>query len=141
MVCAIYVMALFNLLSKEIRESLYRFSSLQSEAGQELLAKAGLPQKEIRTVVLYDQGKFYTHSDVVLRMVKDLGGLWPLLSIFSIIPKSMRDQIYNWVARNRYNWFGKKDSLYAPNSRIKKSFFIIKSFTMLFNQTFFPAKR
>lgn len=100
----------------------YLFTSLQSKAGQEILAKVGLPQDEISTVVLYDRGKVYTHSDVALRMVKDLGGLWPLLAVFSIIPKSIRDQIYNWVARNRYNWFGQRDSCMLPTPELKDRF-------------------
>ncbi|HMQ48338.1 MAG TPA: thiol-disulfide oxidoreductase DCC family protein [Saprospiraceae bacterium] len=102
----------------------YQFASLQSEAGRELLAAHHLPTHEISTVVLIEKGRVYTHSDVGLRMVRRFGGLWPLLTAFSIIPKPFRDGIYNWVARNRYRWFGQRESCMVPTPELKSRFLV-----------------
>ena len=103
-------------------QAIFRFAALQSEAGQTLLQKANMPTKELSTVVLYENGKFYTHSDVPLRVVRKFGGAWPLLYGFVIIPKFIRDGIYNWIARNRYRWFGKRESCMIPTPDLKARF-------------------
>ena len=100
----------------------FSYASLQSKLGQEFLQKAGLPTQELSTVILYDKGKFYTHSDVALRIVRRMPGLWPLLAVFSIIPKLIRDAIYNWIARNRYKWFGKKEQCMLPRPEWRSRF-------------------
>lgn len=99
-----------------------RFASLQSEAGQTLLRAAQMPAEELSTVVLYENGRFYTHSDVPLLVVRKFGGAWPLLYGFVIIPKFIRDSIYNWIARNRYRWFGKRESCMIPTPNLKARF-------------------
>jgi predicted DCC family thiol-disulfide oxidoreductase YuxK len=103
-------------------EAVFRFAPLQSEVGQELAARAGFPVDELSTVILYHQGRFYTHSDVALEVVRRLPGGWSLLYGLAIIPKSIRDAIYNWVARNRYRWFGKRESCMMPTPDIKRRF-------------------
>lgn len=103
-------------------EGIFRFASLQSEIGQTLLAQAQMPTKEISTVVLYEGGKFYTHSDVGLRVFRKMGGAWSLLYGLMIIPKFIRDGIYNWIARNRYRWFGKRESCMIPTPELKSRF-------------------
>ncbi|MBK7871682.1 MAG: thiol-disulfide oxidoreductase DCC family protein [Saprospiraceae bacterium] len=100
----------------------FRFTALQSEVGQELLQEARMPTKDLSTVVLWENGKFYTHSDVPLRVAKGLGGWWSLLVIFRIIPKFVRDSIYNWIAKNRYRWFGKQESCMIPTPELKSRF-------------------
>jgi predicted DCC family thiol-disulfide oxidoreductase YuxK len=100
----------------------FRFAALQSEVGQQLLQKAKMSTSEINTVVLYEKGKFYTHSDVPLRIARHLGGWWILFTIFKIIPKFLRDSIYNWIARNRYRWFGKQESCMMPTPELKARF-------------------
>ncbi|PHN04621.1 thiol-disulfide oxidoreductase DCC family protein [Flavilitoribacter nigricans] len=103
-------------------DAIFRFAPLQSAIGRELSERAGLPPEELNTVVLYDQGKFYTHSDVALQVVRRLPGLWSLLYGLVILPKSLRDATYNWVARNRYRWFGKKASCMVPTPDLKRRF-------------------
>ena len=103
-------------------QAVFRFTPLQSETGQYFLKEAGFPTEELSTVVLVYQGKYYTHSDVPLQVVRYLPGWWSLLYGLSIIPKSIRDAIYNWVARNRYRWFGKQESCMMPTPEIKSRF-------------------
>ncbi len=100
----------------------FRFAALQSETGQELLRKARISTTELSTVVLWENGKFYTHSDVPLRVVWHLGGWWIFFTVFKIIPKSLRDTIYEWIAKNRYRWFGKKESCMLPTPELKARF-------------------
>lgn len=100
----------------------FRFAALQSEVGQTLLKKANMPTKELSTVVLYENDKFYTHSSVPLRVAKKFGSAWPLLYGLVIVPKFIRDGIYNWIARNRYRWFGKRESCMIPTPELKSRF-------------------
>lgn len=100
----------------------FRFASLQSETGQEMLRAAGLSTSDLGTVVLVQKGKVFTLSDVALESTKILGGGWILFYGFKILPRFFRDGIYNWVARNRYRWFGKKEACMIPTPDIRKRF-------------------
>ncbi len=101
---------------------IFLFTALQSESGQSIQQEFGMNPEDLNTVVLVEGDKVYTHSDVALQITRRLGGLWPALYIFKWIPKSIRDSIYNWVARNRYNWFGKKESCMIPTPELKSRF-------------------
>lgn len=100
----------------------FRLASLQSETGQILLKKFNLPTEELSTVVLVDKEKAYLRSDVPLEVMRQLGSGWQLFYIFKIIPRFLRDGIYNWVARNRYRWFGKKEACMIPTPEVKQRF-------------------
>ena len=101
----------------------FRFAALQSNSAQALLEQAGYANREdLDTVVLIENGKIYTHSDVALQVTGKLGGLWPLFSIFWVLPKFIRDAIYNWVARNRYRWFGKREACMIPTPELRERF-------------------
>ncbi|MEM9821398.1 MAG: thiol-disulfide oxidoreductase DCC family protein [Bacteroidota bacterium] len=99
-----------------------RFASLQSDFGQRLLKKYNFPTDSLDTVVLIENKTLYSHSDVGLRVVKHLNGLWPVLNIFRWIPRFLRDPIYNWIAANRYRWFGKQDQCLMPQPEWKDRF-------------------
>ena len=102
--------------------SKFRFVSLQSEKGQELLRAHNLPTNELNTVVLVDGGKAFTRSDVPLRIFGKVGGGWSLLTAFRIVPRFLRDAVYDWIARNRYRWFGKKEACWLPTPELKSRF-------------------
>ena len=86
------------------RSEYFQFGTLQSEAGREQLARLGLPENELRTVVLVEDGKAYVRSSATLRVCRRLAGLWPLLYAFIVIPKPWRDGAYALVVRNRKRW-------------------------------------
>jgi len=90
------------------------FAANQSEAGRTILMDAGMGDEEVDTVFLYDEGKLYMRSEAVLRIARYLGGGWPLLYGFMIVPRFIRDGVYKWIARNRYKWFGKQESCRLP---------------------------
>lgn len=103
-------------------QGIFKFTSLQSEAGQQLMQDHGFNSDKINTVILIKNGKAYSRSDAPLQVVRLFSGLWPLLYIFIIIPKGIRDFIYDWVAKNRYKWFGKKDQCMIPTPELKERF-------------------
>jgi predicted DCC family thiol-disulfide oxidoreductase YuxK len=100
----------------------FRFATLQSEIGKNLLGRPPLNPKESESVVLIEKGKVYRYSSAGLRIAKNLGGGWSLLYIFILVPPFIRDAIYKWIARNRYKWFGKRDSCRMPDEKTKSKF-------------------
>jgi len=100
----------------------FQFAALQSEFGQEVMAKASLPVNELNTVILYDNGKIFTHSDVPLEICRRLGGVWSLFLVFKLIPRALRNRLYDWVASNRYRWFGNSESCMIPSPDLRKRF-------------------
>lgn len=113
---------LVQFIIKRDPEARFRFTALQSEAGQQLLLEAGLAPTALNTVVMYDDGQFYTHSNVPLQIAWHLGGIWRIFYIFKVVPKWLRDRLYDWIASNRYRWFGKKDSCMMPTPELKQRF-------------------
>ena len=100
----------------------FLFGSLQGPAGQQYLRQFNLPADTFNSFMLLEGEKLYTRSTAALRMLKHLGGMWSLLYVFIIVPPFIRDGIYNWVARNRYTWFGKKDVCWIPTPALKEKF-------------------
>lgn len=100
----------------------FKFASLQSEKGQALLADFDLPASDFDTFVYIENGNCFTKSTAALRVLKKLGGTWRLFYIFIMLPKKVRDLLYNVVVRNRYKLFGKRDSCMAPTPELKDRF-------------------
>jgi len=94
-----------------------KFASLESEVGAELLQKLSLPKDYTSSLVLIENGNAYVKSSAALRVAKHMTGLWPALSALEIIPLFVRNPVYNWIARNRYNWFGKKEVCWVPDPK------------------------
>ncbi|MBO3283711.1 thiol-disulfide oxidoreductase DCC family protein [Paenibacillus sp. FSL M8-0228] len=103
----------------------FHFGSLQSEAGQELLRAGGLSADQLDTFVLIEDGTYYTRSTAALRIAKRLRFPYPLAYGFILVPRFVRNAVYNWVARNRYRWFGKdeEDQCLIPPPEIRQRFF------------------
>jgi predicted DCC family thiol-disulfide oxidoreductase YuxK len=100
----------------------YCFASLQSELAKELLSDSGQVPLELSTVILWEEGRILHRSTAALRIAKGLSGLWPLLFICIIVPTFIRDGIYNWIAANRYQWWGKSASCMVPKPEWKNRF-------------------
>ncbi len=111
-----------NFVIKRDKKVRLHFAPLQSTTGQQLLATHQLPIDEMKTFVFIEKGRAYTRSTAALRVCKYLNGLWPLCYVFIIIPKFIRDGVYNWVARNRYKWFGIKQECMVPTPDIRSRF-------------------
>ena len=100
-----------------------RFAPLQGETAKRLLRENGITISALSSVILIDNGKVYTQSSAALRMYKYLGGGWKLFYGFIVVPKFIRDFFYNIIARNRYQWFGKKETCMVPPPDWKERFF------------------
>lgn len=101
-------------------KAIFRFAALQSETGQKLLAEH--PQVSADSVLLADRGKIYQQSTAALKIAGRLSGLWPLFYVFMIVPRPLRDAVYNYIAKNRYRWFGKQESCMLPTVDLKSRF-------------------
>lgn len=107
---------------KHDKDGLFKFAALQTEAGQNLLKKYFLSSTDLNSLVLIENGKAYTQSTAALRVAKKLNGAVKILSGFMIVPAFIRDAVYNTIARNRYRWFGKKDSCMIPTPELNSRF-------------------
>ncbi|MBI2487857.1 MAG: thiol-disulfide oxidoreductase DCC family protein [Deltaproteobacteria bacterium] len=104
-------------------QGIFKYAPLQSETGKSLLKQFGLPIDDFDSFVLVEGNKYYQKSTAVLRVAKRIRGLWPLIYLFIIVPRPIRDFIYDIVAKNRYRWFGKKEECLIPTPDIKSRFF------------------
>lgn len=103
-------------------KSYFKFASLQSSFGQYQLHKFDLLVNQLYSVILVKNGIVFQKSNAALEIAKELDGLWPVLYFFKIVPRFIRDWIYTIVAKNRYTWFGKKDSCMLPSPELKSRF-------------------
>ena len=103
-------------------KNLFKFASLQSEFSKSLLVKSGIDGAAPESVVLYSGEKIYTESTAALKILNQLGGGWRLFYFLIIVPKFIRDPVYRFIARNRYKWFGKKNSCMIPTPELKSKF-------------------
>lgn len=101
---------------------LFKFCPLQSHRGKNMLKSVGLPTDSINTMVLIVNDQCYTKSTAALHIAKRLKGLWPLLFGFIVIPESLRNWTYDFIAKNRYRWFGEKKACLIPTPEIRERF-------------------
>lgn len=100
----------------------FKFASLQSESGQALLKKFGLPTDDFDSFVFINGDKYFLKSSAGLHVLKELGGVWKLFYVFIIFPRPLRDFVYNIIAKTRYKIFGKRDTCMIPTPRLKQRF-------------------
>ncbi len=100
----------------------FRFASLQSDAGRALLARHGLPADALDTVVLVDGDARYTKSDAAIEVARRLGGPYRLAAAAKLVPRPLRDAVYDWVARNRYARWGRSDACWVPTPELRDRF-------------------
>lgn len=103
------------------KEDFFRFASLQSEAGQDLLKP--YPQlQDLKSIVYLEGGNIFTKSNAALKISSHLNGSWKLLQLGYVLPTFMRNGIYDFIAKHRYKWFGKKDQCMVPTPELKAKF-------------------
>ncbi|HSA60267.1 MAG TPA: thiol-disulfide oxidoreductase DCC family protein [bacterium] len=100
----------------------FRFTPLQSAAGQERLKKFNLSTTDLDTMVLIENDRAFTRSTAGLKIARRLSGLWPLFYVLIVVPRFLRDAVYNVVARNRYRWWGRRDACMVPTPGVKERF-------------------
>ncbi len=104
------------------RKAIFRFASLQSFAAARLLTACGRAPGTLDSLVLIDSGRCYERSEAALRIAGRLPFPWRLASALSIVPRPIRDALYDWFAAWRYRWFGKKDVCDLPPPEWRERF-------------------
>ena len=120
-VCNLCVGSLPWLLRMDCHDRL-RFGTLQSEAASELLRQSGLSGDYDESMVVVEGTHAYTGSNAALRVARHLGLPWSLAWVGTILPRRFRDRIYQFVANNRYDWFGKREQCLVPDEELRARF-------------------
>jgi predicted DCC family thiol-disulfide oxidoreductase YuxK len=111
-----------NFTIRRDRKKQLRFASLQSAAAAQLLKAHRWPAEDMKSFLLIENGRLYHRSTAALRVCRYLGGLWPLCMALLVIPRFIRDGIYDIIARNRYRWFGQRETCMIPTPEIRERF-------------------
>jgi predicted DCC family thiol-disulfide oxidoreductase YuxK len=108
---------------KHDEKDVFRFVSLQSELGQKIQKHIGIADKNIDSIVLYQPGiAYYYKSTAIIEITKSLQGFFNYGLLFRILPTPLRDIVYDYIAKNRYQWYGKKESCMIPTPELKAKF-------------------
>jgi len=117
--CNSTVLKIIKYDSKDI----FVFASLQSKIGKSITSNLNIDTTKVDSIILFEtETNFHVKSNAALRVMQLLGGFWKLATIFKVLPVSFRDSIYNYIAKNRYKWFGKKDNCMIPTTELKSKF-------------------
>jgi len=111
-----------NFVIKRDPGNVFKFTPLQEKQGVLLLKKHAIDAQKLDSIVLVENKKVYTKSSAALRIARKLSGLWPLFFVLLIIPSFIRDGVYDFIAKNRYKWFGKKEQCIIPTPGLREKF-------------------
>ena len=100
----------------------FKFAALQSDYGQAESKKLGLRTDVPESIVLLEDGQAFVRSAAALRIARGLGLPWSLWYALIVLPAPLRDALYDWVARNRYGWFGRREECRVPTRESRKRF-------------------
>ncbi len=108
---------------KNDRKNVFVFSPLQSEIGQKITHQLSINSAKVDSIILYEpNGTYYIKSAAALRVMKEFSGFWKISQIFRILPAAFSDLFYDYIAKNRYKWFGKKDYCMIPTPELEEKF-------------------
>ncbi len=108
---------------KHDSKDVFRFVALQSDLGQKIIKHLGIDTQKTDSIILYQPGfAYYYKSEAVLEIAKDLSGLFYSGTLFSILPTSLHNHIYDYIAKNRYKWYGKKETCLIPTKELQAKF-------------------
>jgi predicted DCC family thiol-disulfide oxidoreductase YuxK len=109
---------------KRDSKDVFRFVSLQSNLGQQIVQHLEIDTQKVDSILLYNsvQNTYLNKSEAVFEIVKSIGGIFYCLLIFRLIPIAITNKIYDFIARNRYKWFGEKKSCLVPTKELESKF-------------------
>ncbi len=99
-----------------------KYAAIQSKQGKMLLQQYHIEEAYLGSLIFIEDGKVYLKSTGALRLCKYLKGLWPVLYLFIFVPPFIRNAVYDFVAKNRYQWFRKKETCMVPTVELKSLF-------------------
>ncbi|MBP6557252.1 MAG: thiol-disulfide oxidoreductase DCC family protein [Flavobacterium sp.] len=107
------------------KNDIFRFVALQSDLGLKIITHIGIDTKNTDSIILYEPGKaYYNKSEAAFQIIKEFGGIYSLLRILSIFPKFISNAVYDYVAKNRYQWYGKRETCMIPTAELKAKFLV-----------------
>lgn len=108
---------------KHDKNDIFRFVALQSDLGLEIIKHIGVDVSKTDSIILYEpRNAYYYKAEAALKIAKELGGIYSAISWFSILPKGLTNSVYDYIAKNRYKWYGKKDACMIPTPELKAKF-------------------
>ena len=108
---------------KHDKGDVFRFVALGSDLGREITKHIGIDGSQIDSVILYEPGvAYYYKSNAVMEITKSLGGFFHFGTIFKLMPMPLRNMVYDYIARNRYKWYGNKENCLLPTPKLKSKF-------------------
>lgn len=107
---------------KRDHKNIYLFAPLQSKVGQQIIEQFQIDTVKTDSILLYTNGKLYSKSTAALKVAATLGFSTNILSIFIVIPAFIRNWVYDFIAKNRYKWYGKKEACMIPTPELKSKF-------------------
>ncbi len=108
---------------KNDRKNTFVFTALQSETGKKVINHLKIDISKIDSIILYEPNVSYDiKSTAALKIMNDFGGFWKATQLFLIFPEKFRNLIYDYIAKNRYKWFGKKENCMIPSPELKVKF-------------------
>lgn len=112
-----------NRIIKKDTQNMFVFASLDSSVGEKITNQLNINTNKIDSIILYEPGVSYDFkSTAALKIMKEFGGFYWFTQIGYVLPETVRDGIYDIIAKNRYKWFGKKDSCMIPTPELKAKF-------------------
>lgn len=108
---------------KHDKNDIFRFVALQSDLGEKIINHIGVDRSKTDSIILYEPGHaYYYKAEAAFKITEELSGIYSLVGMFSILPKWFSNKVYDYIAKNRYKWYGKKDQCMFPTSDMKAKF-------------------
>lgn len=108
---------------KNDKENVFLFAALQSDIGEQFVKERKIDTREVDSIILIDPNiAYYVKSTAALKIAYEFGGIWKAVKVFEIIPAKINDLVYDFIARNRYRWFGKQENCMIPTAELKAKF-------------------
>jgi len=108
---------------KHDKKDNFRFVAIQSDLGQEIIKHIGIDITKTDSIILYEPSiAYYYKAEAALKIANELGRIYSILSLFSVLPNAITNYVYDYIAKNRYKWYGKKDACLIPTPELKAKF-------------------
>ena len=108
---------------KQDKKDIFLFTALQSNTGKNISNELGIDTSKIDSIVLYIPGEdYFIKSEAAFKIANEFYGIWKLIQVFRIFPVFFNDFFYDFIARNRYRWFGKKEECMIPSEKLNSKF-------------------
>lgn len=105
------------------KNDVFKFAAIQSEIGQEIIKHIGVDTAKTDSIILYEPGQaYYYKAEAAMQIAKEMGGWYSVIGWFTFLPKGLSNAVYDYVARNRYKWYGKKSECMIPTPELKTKF-------------------